>query len=145
MKILIKQYPSCCIFWGKEMETTEPINKQWERLTFSCIEGSSWFASPGLPGGWVGEGTNEIFLTAVQNHFTHLMKLSRIVEPTVKLGISIGKFYKQQKFFLKALRLRKYLSSSAPSSPALAKYNHLSFSMMAFCMLDPNPYLSQFC
>lgn len=74
----------------------DSVSEWLERLTLSCIEGSSWFAPTSLPGRGVGKRTNEILFTAAQNHFAHLMKLSRIVEPTVKLGIRIRKFYKQK-------------------------------------------------
>jgi hypothetical protein len=45
----------------------------------------------------VRKGTDEFLLTAAQNHFTHLVELSRVVQPTVKLGISIRKFYREMK------------------------------------------------
>lgn len=87
----------------REKDGYRLISKWLKRLTFSRVKGSSWFASSGLPRRRVRKGTNKIFFTAAQNHFSHLMKLSRIVETTVKLGVGIGKFYKQKCFFKKKL------------------------------------------
>lgn len=78
-------------------ERTASVLHQWvKRITFCGIESSSWLASPGLPGWRVRERADEIFFTAAQNHFTHLMELSRVVQATVKLGICIWKFYNEK-------------------------------------------------
>lgn len=121
---------------------------EWlKTLTLSCIEGSSWLAPTGLPGRRVGERANEIFFTAAQNHFTHLMKLSRIVQATVKLGICVRKFYKQK--CLKKGQGRAFYESeiSLPSCPLPTpdKFEHFIFSRIAFLMLSLHSCLSQFC
>lgn len=123
---LLPQFKSF-INYLREKDEYHLISKKLKRQTFSCIKGSSWFASTGLPGWRVGKGTNEIFFTAAQNHFPHLMKLSRIVEPTVKLRISVGKFYKQ-----KCLRKESFykLEISFSSCPLPHPHQRQSFNFL---------------
>lgn len=103
---------------GKEQQCSALVSKQ---ITFGGVESSSWLASPGLPGWGVRKGADEIFFTAPQNHLPHLMKLSRIVQPTVKLGICIRKFYKE----LKGLkRKKKDINRKSLTSPS-TKHNEV--------------------
>lgn len=102
------------IAWSKKMKQTFMlIESEVPNPTFSHIKGSSRFASACLPGQRVRQRTDKILFTASKDHFTHFMEFPSIVNPTVKLCISVREFYQKREeehpLPTKAIALRSIL------------------------------------